>query len=215
MLRQGRYKALLVEPGRSLLGLVNYIHLNPLRAKVVDLAHLKDYSLSSYPKYFKRKKVAAPLFRKDFLSECALPDSLAGMRRYAERLELQEEADPKKKDALQKKYVKGWAIAGELYKKKLHADFKKMDGAKDLGRGELQELNEMSYEDLVARWLRKHRKTEKHIDQDKKSANWKITLARELRKQTSATNPWIAQRLNMGDPSNVSRHVNAIPNIKG
>ena len=69
--------------------------------------------------------------------------------------------------------------------------------------------------DLVARWLRKHRKTQKHIDQDKKSANWKITLARELRKQTSATNPWIAQRLNMGDPSNVSRHVNAIPNIKG
>lgn len=73
------------------------------------------------------------MFRKDFLSECALPDSLAGMRRYAERLELQEEADPKKKDALQKKYVKGWAIAGEVYKKKLHAEFKKMDAAKDWG----------------------------------------------------------------------------------
>ncbi len=77
-----------------------------------------------------------------------------------------------------------------------------------------QELNEMSYEDLVVRWLRKHRKTQKHIDQNKKSAKWKTTLARELRKQTSATNPWIAQRLNMGDPSNVSRQVNAIPNIK-
>ena len=65
---QGRYKALLVEPGRSLLGLVNYIHLNPVRAKLVDLSHLKDYALSSYPKYFKMK-VAAPLFRRDFLSE--------------------------------------------------------------------------------------------------------------------------------------------------
>ena len=174
----------------------------------------KTTRLSSYPKYFKMK-VAAPLFRRDFLSECALPDSLAGMRRYAERLELQEEADPKKKDALQKKYVKGWAIAGKVYKKKLHADFKKMDLAKDWGGRELQELNEMSYEDLVVRWLRKRRKTQKHIDQDKKSANWKITLARELRKQPSATNPWIAQRLNMGDPSNVSRHIHATPNFKG
>ena len=39
---QGRYKALLVEPGRSLVGLVNYIHLNPIRAILVDLAHLKN-----------------------------------------------------------------------------------------------------------------------------------------------------------------------------
>jgi REP element-mobilizing transposase RayT len=211
---QGRYKALLVEPGRSLLGLVNYIHLNPVRAKLVDLAQLKDFSLSSYPKYFKRK-VAPPLVRKDFLSECAFPDSLAGIRRYAEQLELQEEADPRKKAALAKKYVKGWAIAGEGYRKKLHQDFKKMDAAKDWGGRELQELNEMSYEELVTRWLRKHRKTQKHIDQDKKSVDWKIALARELRKQTSATNPWIADRLNMGDPSNVSRNVNTTPNIKG
>jgi len=34
------------------------------------------------------------------------------------------------------------------------------------------------------------------MDEDKKSAHWKIVLARELRKQTSATNPWIAHRLN-------------------
>ena len=53
------------------------------------------------------------------------------------------------------------------------------------------------------------------MDEDKKSAHWKIVLARELRKQTSATNPWIAHRLNMGHPSNVSRHINAIPTIKG
>ena len=211
---QGRYKALLVEPGRSLVGLVNYIHLNPVRAKLVELAHLKHYSQSSYPKYF-RREVAAPLLRKDFLSECALPDSLAGMRRYAEQLELQEEADPKKKNALQKKYVKGWAIATKEYKKNLHAEFKKMNAAKDWGGLDLKELNEMGYEELVEGWLRKHGKTQKHIDEDKKSANWKILLARELRKQTSATNPWIAQRLNMGHPSNVSHQINAIPNIKG
>ena len=32
---QGRYKALIVEPGPHLLTLVNYIHLNPLRASIV------------------------------------------------------------------------------------------------------------------------------------------------------------------------------------
>ena len=45
---QGRYKALVVEPGRSLVGLVNYIHLNPVRAKLLDLARRKKvrYNLS-------------------------------------------------------------------------------------------------------------------------------------------------------------------------
>ncbi len=66
----------------------------------------------------------------------------------------------------------------------------------------------MGFEELVAGWLRKHGKTQKHIDEDKKSAHWKIVLARKLRKQISATNPWIAQRLNMGHPSNVSPHFN-------
>lgn len=211
---QGRYKALLVEPGRSLLGLVNYIHLNPVRAKLVTVEQLKQFTLSSYPKLFKRK-VSDPLVRKDFLSECTLPDSLAGIRRYSERLILQEEGDPTKKDQLHKKYVKGWAVASDVYKKQLHKDFEKMDVAKDWGGRELQELNEMGYEKRIRSWMRKHRKTQKHITRDKKSADWKIALARELRTQTSATNPWIAQRLNMGDPSNVSRHVNQIPNIKG
>ena len=211
---QGRYKALLVEPGRPLLGLVNYIHLNPVRAKLLAIEQLREFALSSYPKCFKRQ-VAAPLVRKDFLAECSLPDSLAGMRRYDEQLRMQEEADPGKKEALQKKYVKGWAIAGEAYKKQLHKDFKQMEVAKDWGGAELRELNEMSYEELVQRCLRKRRKTQMHIDQDKKSASWKIAVARELRKQTSATNPWIANRLNMGDPSNVSRFVNQSPNTKG
>ena len=90
-----------------------------------------------------------------------------------------------------------------------------MEAAKDWGGKELQELNEIGYEELVAKLLRKRRKTEKHLQQDKKSASWKIEIARELRKKTSATNPWIAHRLTMGDPSNVSRHVNRTPNIKG
>ncbi|MDA0349962.1 MAG: transposase [Verrucomicrobia bacterium] len=211
---QGRYKALLVEPGRSLLGLVNYIHLNPVRAKLLGVDQLKQFSLSSYPKLFKRS-VMPPLVRGGFLSECNLPDNLSGIRQYEKLLHLQEEGDPRKKTEMQKKYLRGWAIATEDYKKELHKDFKKMEAAKDWGGRELRELNELTHETLVSKWIRKHRKTEQQVSQDKKSATWKIELAKELRSKTSASNPWIARRLNMGDPSNVSRHVNSTPNIKG
>ena len=44
---QSRYKSLVIEEGRPLLGLVNYIHLNPVRAGIVDLAGLRGYNPSS------------------------------------------------------------------------------------------------------------------------------------------------------------------------
>lgn len=44
---QGRYKAILVDADEYLTHLSRYIHLNPIRARMVD--HLKDYQWSSYP----------------------------------------------------------------------------------------------------------------------------------------------------------------------
>ena len=44
---RGRYKSILVDAEIYVLQLVRYIHLNPVRARIVD--HCKDYQWSSYP----------------------------------------------------------------------------------------------------------------------------------------------------------------------
>lgn len=75
---QGRYKSLLINEDRPLLGLINYIHLNPVRAKLCTVDELKGYERSSYPKYFKRN-VEAPLDRTTLLQLCDLPGTLGGM----------------------------------------------------------------------------------------------------------------------------------------
>ena len=46
---QGRYKAIVCEKGEYLLTLVRYIHLNPIRAKLVR--RLDDYLYSGHPEY--------------------------------------------------------------------------------------------------------------------------------------------------------------------
>jgi len=51
---QSRYKSILIEEGRPLPGLVNYIHLNPVRAEIHSVEHLKGYLFSSYPKFFQK-----------------------------------------------------------------------------------------------------------------------------------------------------------------
>lgn len=200
---QGRYKCLLVEPGESVLGLVNYIHLNPVRAGMVSLQELRRYALSSFPKYFVRKPHSC-LKRGDFLNQAGFPDSISGMKRYGEYLELQEAADPQKKVELQRRYTRGWAIASKAYKKELAKHYEKMSVAKDWGGKELRELNESRWEDLVEAMLREHGKSEDDLLRDKKLADWKQGMARELRRQSAASNPWIAGRLNMGHPSNIS-----------
>jgi putative transposase len=51
---QGRYKAILVDQDRYLLGLSRYLHLNPVRAKMVERP--EDYPYSSYRAYISRNK---------------------------------------------------------------------------------------------------------------------------------------------------------------
>ena len=106
---QGRYKSILIGEGRSLLGLVDYIHLNPVRAGICDVQTLQAYELSSYTKYFK-KCPAEGLCRGDFLRISHLPDSLAGMRRYAIHLEHCLEKDADQREVLRKRYCRGWLV---------------------------------------------------------------------------------------------------------
>ena len=50
---QGRYKALLVEPGEALGAVCHYIHLNPVRARIISAAELRRYHYSSH-RFFSR-----------------------------------------------------------------------------------------------------------------------------------------------------------------
>jgi len=200
---QGRYKAILIGGDRSLLSLVDYIHLNPVRAGLCDPDGLRDYELSSYPKYWKGK-VRAGLVRGGFLAVLGEPDGLAGMRRYKKHLELSEAKDPAQRDALMKRYCSGWfigpeeegkALARELAEKHPNVDWEGMD---------LRQLNEQRWEALVVNELKGKGKMEEDLIRSPKGADWKIAIARQLRKQTTANNPWIAERLKMGHPSRVS-----------
>ena len=68
MLRQGRYKSLIIEDDFGLLKVVDYIHLNPVSASIVAVSQLKEYSNGSFPQYFTRYR--HPNLRcEDFLAE--------------------------------------------------------------------------------------------------------------------------------------------------
>lgn len=80
---QGRYKAILVERDNYLLELSRYIHLNPVRAKIVRKP--EDYLHSSYGQFiFKSKEdIVCP----DFVLEMILKDGKNARKKYRDFVE--------------------------------------------------------------------------------------------------------------------------------
>jgi REP element-mobilizing transposase RayT len=121
---QGRYRALLIEQGDSLLRVVNYIHLNPVRAGIVNIKTLSDHALSSLPKFLlKFKKRPTCLENKQWLCLAGnLKPTAAGMRCYHRYLEFVKEADPQRRCELYGQLCRGWYIGTQAGKKALIKD---------------------------------------------------------------------------------------------
>tara|TARA_B110000977_G_scaffold177959_1_gene235038 strand:+ start:58 stop:291 length:234 start_codon:yes stop_codon:yes gene_type:complete len=64
------------------------------------------------------------------------------------------------------------------------------------------------WEQIVQAELKRLKKKEDAIAQDPTGADWKVRIAKRLRKETTAKNTWIAERLKMGHPNYVSNLVN-------
>lgn len=205
---QSRYKSLVVEEGRPLLGLVNYIHLNPVRAKLAKVESLREYTLSSFPKLF-AKKPRPHLVRSRFLSALEFPDSPSGMKRYAEHLKFSKENNPAVRDELPNRYCRGWAVASSKYREQLKSSYAESSTSEDWSGKDYAELREARWQKLLSTLLKAAGETTKDAEEDPKSANWKIQIARELRANSTATNAWIASKLAMGYPTRVCNLVRA------
>ena len=142
------------------------------------------------------------------MSLCGLPDTLGGMRKHHNLLKLAEEQDPEKREALSKQYCRGWFLGSAEAKKELAKDLTKGNPLVDWEGVDLKELNELTWERIVQSELKRLNVEESDIPLAAKGADWKVQIAKKLRKETTAKNPWIAKRLQMGHPNYVSNLVN-------
>lgn len=206
---QGRYKSILVSEGRSLAGLIDYIHLNPVRARMQPIEQLEQHTLSSFARYSDKQLQPVGLQRDDVLNLHGLPKTPRGMKLYREHLAIAEESQPRRKAELMKQYCRGWFIGSAEDKKEMAKELTNQTETINWEGAELKELNESRWEKIVVAELRRRKKTKKDITDSIKGAGWKVEIAAKLKSETTASNPWIAQRLHMGHPNYVSNLVNA------
>ena len=207
---QGRYKSLHVESGHALAQVAHYIHMNPVRAKVVPVDRIEGFLRSSLP-WFSRKDRPAWLVAETVLAESGgLPDTPAGWRKYREYLGFLAEEDAKLREERFGRLSRGWMVGSPEFKQALQKDLAKLGGDLEkvrlLGGDSVPESREEHWEQI----LRKGAQVLKiKLDRlpAKKSAGEKVRLAALLKARSAVSNGWLATRLGMGQPASVSQFV--------
>jgi len=201
----GRYKALIVDgSGKGYLKTVcDYVHLNPVRAKLIRPgAALETFRWSSYGEYLKPAGKRPPWLRAErLLGEHEIPkDSLAGREEFARQMERRrtEEAG-----ADYKLVRRGWCLGSEDFRKELLAAVVERVGASHYG-SERQESGEQKAERTVMEEMKRLGWEKGDLQRRRKGDKGKVAMARRLRKETTMSLKWIAQRLQMGSWTYVS-----------
>ena len=207
----GRYKALIVDgSGNGYLKTVcDYVHLNPARAKLVrGKARLSEFRWSSYPEYLKPPGERRPwLHVARVLGEWRIPkDSPAGRVHFELMMETRRASeDPQE----MKRIERGWCYGSEEFRRELLEQAENSFGLHH-GGAERQESMEHKAERLLKEELKRHKLTTEELNKLQKSAKKKIEIASRLRKETTMSWQWIAERLVMGSGAYAANCVRAM-----
>jgi putative transposase len=220
-----RYKAVPVEgSGYYYETLLDYIHLNPVRAGLVAPRReesLLDYSWSSIAQGYGLPPRQRPkwLAAEDGLAAFGCADTAAGRRKYVERLdrrareeELEQCGVPPleaERDARESHVRRGWywgsqSFAESLLKQLSRAKLKK--GSRTY-RSELsaRRHDQAEAERLLQEGLQKHHLTPAELPSLPGNDPRKVAIAQHLRGNTVVSNAWLAEHLAMRSPANVSQ----------
>jgi len=203
---QGRYKALVVEPGATLGLVCHYIHLNPVRAGVVPVEELGSYRASSYWHLGRDQRPEGLRVTTALAAAGGLADSPAGWAAYARYLAWQAAEGPAGKNAAYVAMSRGWALGGDDFKANLQAEHELPatgEGCLAEGRRELQEAG---WAKALDEALRAIKRTAAEAQTERKSAPWKVAVAAHMKATTQVENRWLADKLHMGSPVAVSHH---------
>jgi len=205
---QGRYKAIPVEAEADdyFATVSDYIHLNPVRARLLRGAQrLRDYAWSSFTVLGEVPRNRPPwLEASRVLGVHGEADTPAGRRRYCAALEKRaaQEAKGRLTASAQWEPVRSaWAIGSEEFRRRLRKQWT------DAGQNTADLIPARHDEDEASRLLQEGLAILQPGDLQllRKNHPVKAALATHLKGRTTVTNAWLGRHLSMGSDSQVSR----------
>jgi putative transposase len=198
----GRYKALIVDGSGNgyLKSVCDYVHLNPVRARLLKPAEpLETYVWSSYGMYLKKAQLRPGWLRVDrLLGEWGVQaDNLAGRMRFRAEIECRRRHEKGRQDSGWKALREGWCWGSEQFREEMLERIGACKSAQHHGK-ELRESEEQKARRLIGEMLAKMDWTPRDLVRLSKGDHTKAELAARLRTETTMTWQWITYELRMG-----------------
>lgn len=199
---QGRYKSILIEDAAALLRVVNYIHLNPVRAHLTPTNDAAAFPWSSL-NGFLRGTTPPWLSVSDWLAQLDLDNTPQGRRAYVEYLARLAE-DSKAQDRQEfSSLSQGWAIGTSGWKRALAKKYGRLALQGGMEREEIREMTEARWSEVLEAELSAAGKSSADVTEEKGLTPWKIEIAQRLRQDAGASSQWISDHLHTGPASSL------------
>jgi len=202
---QGPYKALLIEDREALRRVVDYIHLNPVRAGAVPPAQVGRHAWSSL------KAFKAGTKKPDWLASGGWvgrgerwKDTPKGAAAYEKHLVELGSDEAAQKEAGLIKLSQGWTIGTPAWRRTMareYAQRKKVSGM-GLSKDEVKQIGEAHNENALEEAMKKAGRAEAELRTKPKAADWKVQMALEMRERGVPV-AWLAERLCLGKAASV------------
>jgi len=224
----GRYKALLVDAGSEnyLVTLLNYIHLNPVRAGLVKAEcgdSLVNYRWSSLPGYYWPGRRPDWLVVEHGLGALQWKDTASDRRAfldYVENLAREERANGAGQEALATRrselrasMERGWYFGTETFREWLLEKARVALGQRSERKqnyhgAEIHDHGESEARRIIAQRLVQAGLQSLDLGRLAKGDPRKVQIAKEVRTKTSVPLSFVARELSMGTPMYVSKLTN-------
>jgi len=202
---QGRYKALVVEPGAALGQLCHYIHLNPVRAGMVTVGKLKDFQDSSYCHLWHRTECPPCLVLDTALRQAGgLADTLAGHRAYEKFLAWQAAHGPMGRNEAYVSMSRGWALGSKGFKEELLKEHDPSATSRAWETGGKREIQQAQWGRLLEAGRKTLGRTKEEMRCRPLGQPWKIALMLYMKERTQSSNTWLAEQFGHPQPKYIS-----------
>ncbi|MCF3648528.1 transposase [Synoicihabitans lomoniglobus] len=200
---QGRFKSFLLQDEAVWAKVADYIHLNPERAAIVELAHLDAFRWSSLLRYVQNKRFMG-LKADDWMATIGLKDTPEGWREYHQHLRSVRAREGKLPEEERESFSSGWAFGDDDWKNGLLAKKSQVKvGAPRAEYVEPKELMERRWALRLREIMAKQGLSESDLAQRISGTKWKVAIADQLQREMGVPVVWLANALKWGRPASV------------
>jgi putative transposase len=197
---QGRYHAGLIEDGRTLAQIVDYVHLKPVQERLVAPEQVSQFRWSSLRRFLSGTAFDG-LVSADW---CVNRDRGTGvwLEYVAHLVALAVNLDEQKRLGWDL-FSHSWALGSAAWQTALSRDQRAQALAPGPAAKQRRELLQARWQEIAVQALAHAGKTEEDLRAARKTAAWKISLAAQLQREHGIAITWLATRLHLGSANTV------------